>query len=209
MVRGKGAQEGEKGDWQMHWEEGEKGKIFHGFRWEEKELVSTGLWGVLEKGNRSHLKLSNTSQKQVLPSIVTWNSHLLISIWFYIVFLFFANPGIILLIGVDGKGHRLFYWDWLLTCLPRICLWSFPLARAHWKIMRCGFIWFLLCLFVIFLFSLFSTIHFFILPPSFLVTVYKRFIRAIIFGRIKIERPCVIRSSKKPSMRRKLMSIQS
>ena len=23
--------------------------------------------------------------------------------------LFFANPGIILLIGVDGKGHRLFY----------------------------------------------------------------------------------------------------
>ena len=76
-------------------------------------------------------------------------------------FSFFANPGIILLIGVDGKGHRLFYWDWLLTCLPRICLWSFPLARAHWKIIRCGFIWFLLCLFVIFLFSLFSTIHVF------------------------------------------------
>ena len=75
-------------------------------------------------------------------------------------FSFFANPGIILLIGVDGRGHRLFYWDWLLTCLPRICLWSFPLAWAHWKIMKCGFIWFLLCLFVIFLFSLFSTIHF-------------------------------------------------
>ena len=129
-------------------------------------------------------------------------------------FSFFANPGIILLIGVligvDEKGHRLFCWDWLLTCLPRICLWSFPLTWAHWKIMRCGFIWFLLCLFVIFLFSLFSTIHvFFILPPSFLVTVYKRFIRVIIFGRIKIERSCVRRSSKKPSMRRKLMSIQS
>ena len=26
-----------------HGEQGEKGKIFHGFRWEEKELVSTGL----------------------------------------------------------------------------------------------------------------------------------------------------------------------
>ena len=150
-----------RGTGSTHWEQREKGKIFHGFRWEEKELVSTGLWGILEKGNRSHLKSSNTSQKQVLPGTVTWNSHLLISIWFYIVFLFFANPGIILLIGVDGKGHRLFYWDWLLTCLPRICLWSFPLARAHWKIMRCGSIWFLLCLFVIFLSSLFSTIRFF------------------------------------------------
>ena len=29
--------------------------------------MSTGLWGVLEKGNRSHSKPSNTSQKQVLP----------------------------------------------------------------------------------------------------------------------------------------------
>ena len=24
----------------------------------------------------------------------------------------------ILLIGVDGKGHKLICWDWLLTCLP-------------------------------------------------------------------------------------------
>ena len=52
-------------------EEGGKRKDFSWFSGEEKELVSTGLWGVLEKGNRSHLKLSNTSQKQVLPGIVT------------------------------------------------------------------------------------------------------------------------------------------
>ena len=103
----------------------------------------------------SHLKPSNTSQRQVLLGEITWNLHLLISIWFY---WFFENPGAILLIGVDGKGHKLFCWDWLLTCLPRICLWSFPLAWAHWEIMTCGFIWFLFCLFVLFLFSLFSTI---------------------------------------------------
>ena len=52
-------------------EEGGKRKDFSWFSGEEKELVSTGLWGVLEKRNRSHLKPSNTSQKQVLPSIVT------------------------------------------------------------------------------------------------------------------------------------------
>ena len=60
-----------RGDWQHTREQGEKGKIFHGFQWEEKELVSTSLWGVLEKGNQSHLKPSNTSQKQVLPGTVT------------------------------------------------------------------------------------------------------------------------------------------
>ena len=35
----------------------------------------------------SHLKPSNTSQRQVLLGEITWNLHLLISIWFYIVFL--------------------------------------------------------------------------------------------------------------------------
>ena len=98
---------GRKGGLADALEEGEKGKIFHGFRWEEKELVSTGLWGVLEKGNRSHLKPSNTSQKQVLPGIVTWNSHLLISIWFYIVFLFFCKSRYYLVDWCGWKGPQI------------------------------------------------------------------------------------------------------
>ena len=96
-----------RGTGSRHWEQGEKGKIFHGFRWEEKELVSTGLWGILEKGNRSHLKPSNTSQKQVLPGTVTWNSHLLISIWFYIVFLFFCKSRYYLVDWCGRKGPQI------------------------------------------------------------------------------------------------------
>ena len=42
--------------------------------------------------------------------------------------------------------------------LSRICLWSFPLAWAHWKITRCGFILFWSRMFVLPLFPLFSII---------------------------------------------------
>ena len=68
--------------------------------------------------------------------------------WFLHVFRFWIFN--VLLIGVDAKGHKFFSRYWLLMCSPQTCLWSSPLAWAHWKIMRCGFIWFLLllCLFV-------------------------------------------------------------
>ena len=51
--------------------------------------------------------------------------------------------------------------------LSRICLWSFPLAWAHWKITRCGFILFfyLACLFCP-LFPLFSIILVFAFLPT-------------------------------------------
>ena len=74
--------------------------------------------------------------------------------WFLHVFRFWIFN--VLLIGVDAKGHKFFSRYWLLMCSPQTCLWSSPLAWAHWKIMRCGFIWFLLllCLFVLSSFSM-------------------------------------------------------
>ena len=53
-----------------------------------------------------------------------------------------------------------------LLILSRIRLWSSPLAWAHWKIMRCGFIWFYSRMFVLPLFSLFSIILVFSFPPT-------------------------------------------
>ena len=50
--------------------------------------------------------------------------------------------------------------------LSRICLWSSPLAWAHWKIMRCGFILFQSRMFVLPLFPLLSTILVFVFPPT-------------------------------------------
>ena len=77
--------------------------------------------------------------------------------WIFIVLLILCGrkgPQIVLLILV------------VYLFLSLICLWSSPLAWAHWKIMRCGFILFWSRVFVPPCFSLFSTILVFVFLPT-------------------------------------------
>ena len=98
-------------------------------------------------------------------------------------------PGM-LLITLEILTHirflRVFVYEYLMYCwlmwtkratscfidigcslmLSRICLWSFPLAWAHWKITRCGFILFWSRMFVLPLFPLFSIILVFAFLPT-------------------------------------------
>ena len=91
------------------------------------------LWLREEK----HRKAEN---EQLQPSLsryascYSWNSYsysisLCVGSWIFNI----------LLIGVDEKGRKLFCWYWLLTYFVSNLFVIFPLAWAHWKIMRCGF----------------------------------------------------------------------
>ena len=84
---------------------------------------------------------------------------------FFSVFVFWIF--IVLLILCGRKGPQIVLLILVVYLfLSLICLWSSPLAWAHWKIMRCGFILFWSRVFVPPCFSLFSTILvlFFFLP---------------------------------------------
>ena len=118
-------------------------RVIHRKRMEEKK------WGgfFAEKHSGSRKRAIATKVVRVCSSMFL---KLITYAWFLLVFLFFWIFNV-LLIGVDAKGHKFFSRYWLLMCSPQTRLWSSPLAWAHWKIMRCGFIWFLLllCLFVL------------------------------------------------------------
>ena len=116
-----------------------------------KDVGEQGFWDCLEEKHRG------AGKDQVQPSLsryvscYSWNSYPY-SISSYVRFLIFN----ILFIGVDGKGHKLFCWYWLLACLPRICLWSPPtnlsLLNEIWNVAFMGSSFFV----VFILYTLFS-----------------------------------------------------
>ena len=97
----------------------------------------------------------------------------------------------VLLIGVDEKGHNLFWWYWLLIffCLKPVVIFPTSLSPSKnhemwlYRLFSIFIIFILWCLLVLSSFSLF-----WIIPPSFLMIVYKHSIWADSFGKIKIER---------------------
>ena len=99
------------------------------------------VWGE----NTEEAEIEIQSGLSRFASHCSWNSYLYsispcVRFWIFNILLF----------GVDGKGHKLFRLILVAYLFASNPLWSFPLAWAHLKIMRCGFIGFLL--FLLFLF---------------------------------------------------------